>query len=294
MKTVILSILVLSFHLIPIFSTGQRTLQDNQNIFNEALNAYRQNDFAKTAELLNSFTDVLPENIDEQKMMLSANNSFKLSSKSFENNKDIETSISHIDNSIAFYERILEKNRANAIAGHNMELALKAREELIKKQETQQNKQQENKERQNQLDDLQKQQEDLASDTQKGADDHKSKQNDLMQKTNELSEEMSSENEEFQNNMEIAENKQQEAIEEIDKQNYENAEELQNEAAQHLKKASESISGEQKEEQTIENEQASENDKQSDDIAQSLIENENNRESTEEISDGGFQVDRNW
>jgi len=288
---------LLFFIFFSLYASGAGDSSSDHALYNEALSSYKQNEYDKTAEILKQL-DAESDDFDGRYMMLSANNSYRMSHQNMERSGETEEALVNIDKSIGFYERILQNGENNAAAAHNLELALMQKEKIKEASREEQQQQEQNKSDQNEVDQLREKQENLASDSQKGADDHKSDQEDLNRQTSEMKDQASSAgNEEFTEKMEKAEEAQQKTMEAINNKDYEQAEEHQRDAAHFLEEASESLGdgNEADDGQTDESRDSeSENENESDQIAKSIIENENNRESSSDKTNGGMIVDRDW
>ena len=290
-------VILFFFLLMPLFSvtaSGAGDPDNDQLLFNEALISYEENDYEKTAEQLKSLIVEDIDGFNEKLLMLTANNFYRLSKENLKNKGEADKALSNIENSIGFYKRIFQNNDKNKIAAHNLELALLLKENIKAAIEEEQKQNEQNESDRDKLDQLQEKQKQLAEDSQKGADDHKSDQEDLNEQTSEMKDNgSSSENEEYGQNMKNAEESQQKAMDALENKDFTQAEEFQNQAAQYLKEASDSLGdSSETEESQSDDKQESENEK--DQIAKSIIENENNRESSSDNISGGIVVDRNW
>lgn len=297
MKKILLSYAFLSFVYFSVYASGTGDLNAGDTLFNEALSSYKQSDYEKTGELLKVLYEE-SDGFDVNEMMLSANNSYRLSLKNMESPGGTDKALDNIENSIGFYERLLQDRGNDPAVAHNLELSLLLKEKIKETSREEQKQQEQNKSDQNKVDQLQEKQENLASDSQKEADDHKSDQEDLNTQTSEMkNQSSSSQNEQFNEKMEKAEEAQQKAVEAIKNKDFEQAEEHQKDAAQYLKEASESLgegSETEPEHPDESGDSESDNQNESDQIAKSIIENENNRESSSDKTSGGIIVDRNW
>ena len=203
-----------------ISAMGQKDILDGRVIYNEALKAYEENDYKKTDELLQTIHEDFPEKLNHQRLMLSGNNSYKLSRIAMDEQSSVEEATKYIDRSLGFYERILELDKENKSAAHNLELALLLKEKIDEHKDEEQREQEQNDSEKNEMEQLQEKQQQLASNDQKGSDDHKSSQEEVKKETSHMKEQMSEKNSEFRENMEKAESAQEKALSEIDKQNY--------------------------------------------------------------------------
>lgn len=264
----------------------------SESRFNDALNYYQQEDYEKSLELLRSSEMQLDEKYQQYKLMLTANSLYQLSRELADSGGDTPKALEDIDSSISLYERILELDISNKNAAHNLELAMKLKDKIQTKHEEEQREQEKNQSDQEKIDDLQQKQQKLSEDSQKGADDHKTDQEETAADTSELKDEMKSSDPALNEKIQNAENAQQKALEAIENRDYDKAGQYQEEAARNLEEASEILSGEPSENKADQIENQSE--KQSDEIAQSIINNENDRESSSEMSGNGLTVDRNW
>lgn len=275
-----------------LFASGQPEANTDIDHFNEALTHYQEQDYKKTDEILKTMGTIKNEYISENFMMLSGNNAYRYGKSLIEETGSTEQVSGLIDNSISWYQRILQINSENKIASHNLELANTLKEQLNQNKSREQAEQQKQDELKNQLEELQNKQEKLASDNQKGSEDHKSQQEELQNETGSLNDQLSENEKDVQQQMDISEELQKKAIEEIEQNNFKKAEEYQKEAAESLQKAADMMSGEKTEKKDSPEESESENN--TDQTARDIIENENNRESSTESSGEGTIINRNW
>lgn len=275
-------------------ASGSMELDKNQIKFNEALESYNQSDFQKTEELLNEMTVDISENIKKKALTLNGNNAFQMSEEFLQNPGETEQALESIEKSIGYYKRILQLSEQNENVSHNLELAMLKRKEILSQSEDEQQQQQEDQSTGDQLDELQKKQENLASDSQKGADDHKSSQSDVREETSDLKKSIPLENEELRDQLQKAEDNQNKALEALEQKDFEKAGDYQDRAVEALKNASDSLDGERGQEASESTENSEKPENQRDEIAKSIIESENSRETSSETTGEGFAVDRNW
>jgi flagellar biosynthesis GTPase FlhF len=291
MNKVFLIFFSITISTISVFGSGSHE-NTTVDLYNQALTLYEQQEYEKSDEIIQQIFSGKTEEIPNQTMILSGNNSYKLSSYLSENPENMEKALFEIDKSINWYKRYLDMNPGNKNVSHNMEMALKLKEKLEETVENEKKKQEKNKDQENQLDGLKDEQQKLADDNKKESEDHKSSQEDLNKKTSELSKEMSGENDQFKEQMEKAQNLQKQALDQLEQGDFKSAEDLQQQAAEALENAQNSLPDNNQQPEPSESEGQSESE--IDQIARSIIENENNRESSTDKTGEGIIVDRNW
>lgn len=269
-------------------------LDSDQVKFNEALETYQQKYFEKTDELLSQMDKDLSIDLERKTLILKGHNAFHMSDNFLNSPGESENALKNIEKSIGYYKRILQLDHGNEGISNNLELAMLKREVILSKKAEEDQQQQENQTTNEQLDELQKKQEELADDTQKGADDHQSSQENVRKETSELNESMSPDTADVSEQLQKAENYQEEALEALEDKDFEKANSLQEKAAEALKEASEKLNGESHDKPSEQSDGADESENESDQIAKSIIENENNRETSSDTTGEGFTVDRNW
>ncbi len=266
-------------------------------MYNQALSLFRQNNYDSADKILDGLYNSKNREISEKSMMLGGLNSYRISEKLINESKEIQSALAEIDNSISWFSRLIELDSNNKTASHNLEISRIFKNNLKKAQEQQQEQEKKNKEMQDQLEELKEEQDQLASENQKKSDDHQKQQEDLREKTEDLHNQMGNDNKEAQEEMQKAQEQQKNAIEEMKKGQFVDAEESQNEASEAMGKALDLMKGEESESSEPENSEEEKSDEakdEKDDISQSIIENEENRESSTNTTGGISNVDRNW
>ena len=254
-------------------------------LYNRALSLYKQNDFDSAEKILSGLSS-------EKSMILSGSNSYKKSESLISESGNSEAALAEIKKSISWFERVSRINSENRKAAHNLEIAKMLKKNIETVQDNEQKQQQKNQEMENQLEKLKNEQEKLADDSQKGAEDHQKQQQELNKQTEDLKNQMENGDREVQNEMNKAREMQDKALEEMETGQYAKASESQEKASEALNSALDFLNGEDSSSNETEENSESENQKES--IAQSIIENENKRESSKITTGGILDVDRNW
>jgi len=255
--------------------------------YNQALSLYKNKEYELIENTLSGLTDL-------KSTSLLGLNSYKRSESFLMESGDIDSALKEIEKSISWFQRSVQLDLNNKENAHNLELSKILKKTIEQYKEEQQNQEQQNQENKNKLGDLKEEQDELASDSQKGADDHQEKQKELNKKTEELKNEMSG-NDEVQQDFEKAREMQDKALERMNNGQHEEAGEFQQKAADALNQAREKLKTDEidnSEENKNSNEDNTGHEKE--EIAQSIIENENNRETSIDKTGGINNVDRNW
>ena len=261
-------------------------------LYNQALSLYKQSDFANAAKLLSQVPPIEADPLYTKFIMLNGNILYRNSEQIINTGETLDSALSDIERSISWYKRALEIDQNNRTASHNLEMANILKEKIQIKTDEEKKDEERKNEMQEQLEQLKEEQKQLADDNQKDSEDHSGEQKNLQEETERIKNEMNEGGEEFQNQMEKAEDMQQKALDEINQGQYEEAEKSQNQAVEALEKAIDTFTekGSESGESPMEDQAEEENDQ----IARSIIENENNRESSSENTGENSIVDRNW
>ncbi|MBB6478759.1 DUF4175 family protein [Spirochaeta isovalerica] len=290
--SIILFLLIIPFHFLSARGNYEEQ-KKNVSQFNEALSLYRNRQYEESSDLLENLF-FREEDQEINKLLLQSANHFRIAENSVEETNDLTGAVQRLDDSIGLLKRVLEFDKENTIAANNLEVAMTLKEEWMQQKEEQnpsQDSQQPEQTQKDEAEKLQKEQQQMADDNNKESENHQDAQEELRKRTENLKDHTEQGSPERQS-LENAVDAQEKAEQALEEGNSAAAREQQNEAAQHLADAVRNLSQGSEEDTSGYNE--NETDSAGDQLIQSIIDNELNRDENSENTGNGIAVERNW
>lgn len=274
-----------------LFSSGSTEAPDAGQIYNSALSLYRSGQYVDVESELNKIPAEAGSENEIRNLMLKSASEFRLGEGIAEESGDYTGALMNVDKSIGYLKRVIQLDSSNKVAANNLETAMVYRDELNRQREQEQQTRQSEDSLRSELDQLKEDQQDLADDRNKDSENHKNQQDGMKRRTEDLKNRGEG-GSDFRDHMENAEIAQQAASDALRKGENDKAEEFQNEAVEHLESASTSLSGRETGRES--SEQSEKQDNESEQLIQSIIDNENRRNDSADQSGSGIAVERNW
>lgn len=271
----------------PLYPSGNGEKTSYEESFNQSLEHYHNGEWDTSLQLLNQ----LPQGVEKLELISSIY--YKMAEQKMNQGNEIETALKNVKSSIGNLSRVLEINPESASAANNLEMALLLKEKLqdMAREQTQSNSGEETL--QDELEQLAQNQRELAQDSAKEDQDHKENQEDLNNATEELNNRANQDDSGFNENLDKAREAQNEASEALENGDFNEASTKQNEAADYLEQALNQLMEETSgDEGTVEKTDSEE--KEGDELIQSILETEKERDSENKQSGEGIAVERNW
>ncbi|RQW05930.1 MAG: DUF4175 family protein [Calditrichaeota bacterium] len=255
--------------------------------YNQALELYLDGNYVESSEILeNVFFKNTHREID--KLLLQSANHYRMGEKDAQVEKDVTGAVDSLNKSIGLLKRVIELDRENKTARNNLERAMLLREKLLEQQEISDQSEQSPQE---QAEQLQKEQNQMAENQDKGNQEHMNSQEDLRRRTEELKDKSEPDSPESQS-LEKAVEAQKEAEEALTEGDLEKAGDKQSEAAGYLQEAAEKMaSGNDRPAEIPEQHDGSDHEDQ---LIQSIIDSEFDRDTSSDETGSGVTVERNW